>query len=106
MKRLLVALIAVGAVGAAAALSQRRGTPSLPAFQFQNEPRNPVSHLRWKDPQEFQFAIVSDRTGGHRANVFAQALEKLNLLQPEFVIAVGDLIEGAKKDKELALQWD
>ncbi|MGL4555389.1 MAG: metallophosphoesterase, partial [Gemmataceae bacterium] len=52
------------------------------------------------DPESFQFAIVSDRTGGHRARVFAQAVEQLNLLQPEFVVSVGDLIEGYSRDKE------
>ena len=45
-------------------------------------------------PRNFQFAIVSDRTGGHRPGVFGSAVAKLNLLQPEFVMSVGDLIEG------------
>lgn len=46
------------------------------------------------DPRMFQFAIVSDRTGGPRAGVFERALEKVNLLHPEFVMSVGDLING------------
>src|SRR5262249_11046626 len=47
-----------------------------------------------------------DRTGGHRAKVFSQAVERLNLLQPQFVVSVGDLIEGYTDDKEkLAEQW-
>lgn len=40
-------------------------------------------------------AIIGDRTGG--ANVqgaFKLAMDQLNLLQPEFVINVGDIIEG------------
>ncbi len=58
------------------------------------------------DPQNFQFAIVSDRTGGHRAGVFGKAMEKLNLLHPEFVMSVGDLIEGYIEDTtELRAQW-
>ena len=60
------------------------------------------------DPENFQFAIIGDRTGG--ANVqgtFLLAMGQLNLLQPEFVINVGDLIEGYTKDKtELHAQWD
>jgi hypothetical protein len=47
------------------------------------------------DPEDFQFAIIGDRTGG--ANVqktFEIAMGQLNLLQPEFVINVGDIIEG------------
>lgn len=60
------------------------------------------------DPNEFQFAIVTDRTGGHREGVFAQAVEKINMLMPEFVISVGDLIEGySGDDKEgLAEEWE
>lgn len=58
------------------------------------------------NPRSFQFAIVSDRTGGHRAGVFGDALTKLNRLHPEFVMSVGDLIEGYTKDREiLDKQW-
>ncbi|WP_089722167.1 hypothetical protein [Candidatus Entotheonella palauensis] len=53
---------------------------------------NPWSHLRLhNDSKHFQFAIVTDRTGGHREGVFEDAIRKLNLLQPEFVMgALGD----------------
>ncbi|RLD68525.1 MAG: hypothetical protein DRI95_02725 [Bacteroidetes bacterium] len=59
------------------------------------------------DPAKFQFAIVTDRTGGHRPGIFMDAVHKLNLLQPEFVMSVGDLIEGYTTDiVELNRQWD
>lgn len=59
------------------------------------------------NPKNFQFAIVTDRTGGHRPGVFMDAINKLNLLQPEFVMSVGDLIEGYTEDiDELNRQWD
>jgi hypothetical protein len=58
-------------------------------------------------PGQFQFAIVTDRTGGHRPGVFEDGVRKLNLLQPEFVMSVGDLIEGYTTDTvELKRQWD
>ena len=59
------------------------------------------------DPvQEFQFAIVSDRNGGMRPGVFEDAVRKLDLLQPEFVISVGDLIPGyTEEPKKLEAQW-
>jgi len=58
------------------------------------------------DPGNFQFAIVSDRTGGHRPGIFLKGIQKLNLLQPEFVLSVGDLIEGYTEDvAELDRQW-
>jgi hypothetical protein len=60
------------------------------------------------DPDNFQFAIIGDRTGG--ANVlgtFDLAMNQINLLQPEFVINVGDMIEGYSDDKaELNAEWD
>jgi hypothetical protein len=49
-------------------------------------------------PENFQFAVVTDRTGGHRDGVFLEGVHKLNLLQPEFVVSVGDLIEGYTED--------
>ncbi|MEM9831532.1 MAG: sugar-binding protein [Bacteroidota bacterium] len=56
--------------------------------------------------ETFQFAIVSDRTGGHRPGVFLDGIRKLNLLQPEFVMSVGDLIEGYTTDEsEINRQW-
>jgi len=69
---------------------------------------NPWTHLNlYNNPDNFQFAIVSDRTGGHRAGVFADAVEKLNLLKPEFVVSIGDLIEGyIADDAGLNRQWD
>ena len=58
------------------------------------------------DSDQFQFAIVTDRTGGHRPGVFLDGIQKLNLLQPEFVMSVGDLIEGYTEDlDELNRQW-
>jgi hypothetical protein len=69
---------------------------------------NPWTHLNLNNnPDNFQFAIVTDRTGGHRAGVFEDAINKLNLLQPEFVMSVGDLIEGYTQDRaQIAQQWD
>lgn len=69
---------------------------------------NPWTHLNlYNNPDNFQFAIISDRTGGHRPGVFADAVEKLNLLKPEFVISIGDLIEGyTEEEAVLNRQWD
>jgi 3',5'-cyclic AMP phosphodiesterase CpdA len=106
MKRLGLAFIAFIGVGAAVVLSGGGGGGIGKTF-FPKEERNPVTHLRYNDnPADFQFAIVSDRTGGHRPEIFSQAVEKLNLLQPAFVLSVGDLIEGGKKaDEKLAAEW-
>ncbi len=55
----------------------------------------------------FQFAVVADRTGGMQGGVFQQAVKKLNLLQPDFVISVGDLIDGYTRNADVVNnQWD
>ena len=60
------------------------------------------------DPDNFQFVIIGDRTGG--ANVqgtFKFAMDQINLLQPEFVINVGDTIEGYSDDAaKLNAEWE
>ncbi len=68
---------------------------------------NPWSNLNFNNnPQNFHFAIVADRTGGMRPGIFEDAIVKLNLLQPEFVMSIGDYIEGyTTDDSMLDLQW-
>ena len=60
------------------------------------------------NPEEFQFVVIGDRTGGaNQEHTFKLAVNQLNLLQPEFVINVGDMIEGYSDDKlELNAEWD
>ncbi len=59
------------------------------------------------DPNRFQIAIMTDRTGGHRPGIWMDAVRKLNMLRPEFVVSVGDLIEGYTEDRnEVEKQWN
>ena len=69
--------------------------------------QKPWNHTNWNtSPSQFQFAIVTDRTGGRRPGIFAKGIEKLNLLQPEFVMSVGDLIDGYTRDTvQLNSEW-
>ena len=89
----------------AAAFSNPRAL--LTDSEIQQDERSPQSAAPLNnDASTFQFAIVSGRTGGHRARVFSQAVEQLNLLQPEFVVSVGDLIEGYSEDApRLVGEW-
>jgi Calcineurin-like phosphoesterase len=108
MKQLLYAVIAGCVLVGAVALSQpaaKNGQSLADPLKVQTEERNPWTHLRLNNnPEDFQFVIVSDRTGGHREKVFSRAVEQINLLQPEFVLSVGDLIEGYTTDREKVLQ--
>ncbi|UCC52247.1 MAG: metallophosphoesterase [Anaerolineaceae bacterium] len=61
----------------------------------------PYTHLNFKnDPYEFQFAVLTDNAGGARPGVFPKAVEMVNWLHPEFVVCVGDLIEGYSEDED------
>ncbi len=117
MQRILLGLAALGLAVLAAVFSAGQapgnaGTLNAPTaisnpLQIRIENKNPWTALELNNqPRNFQFAIVTDRTGGHRPGVFADAVKKLNLLQPEFVISVGDLIEGYSEDGgQWALEW-
>jgi len=81
---------------------------NTPVFQPEwTKKPTPWTNTRFKnDPNEFQFMIVSDRTGGLRPGIFARALDKVNLFQPEFVMCVGDLAEGYTESPErLSKDW-
>lgn len=57
-------------------------------------------------PGTFRFAIMSDRTGGMQPRVFKDAAMKVNWLQPEFVLSVGDLIDGYTESPQVwEEQW-
>ena len=70
--------------------------------------RKPWTNLDfYNDPNNFQFALVSDNTGGSRPGVFAKGVEKLNMMLPEFVLSVGDLIQGYTQDTvRIREEWE
>lgn len=107
MRRLFLAALTVTLLAGAYALSGGQKPTSRSDLDIEIQERNPWTHLRLNQaPETFHFAVVSDRTGGHRARVFSRAVEQLNLMQPAFVISVGDLIEGYSKDPaRVAEMW-
>ena len=120
MHKLFLAAVAVGLAISAAFFSAAKPSGSNLAnaainsanvaaeqVQIRVDSKNPWTSLALNNqPRNFQFAIITDRTGGHRPGVFAAAVKKINLMQPEFVISVGDLIEGYSEDKgQWALEW-
>jgi predicted phosphodiesterase len=58
------------------------------------------------NPDTVRFAVFSDLTGGEREGIFDVAVEQMNLLQPELIVNVGDLIEGSSDASILQHQWD
>jgi predicted phosphodiesterase len=86
---------------------------------LKNDNRAPFSVQKWdgpkpwtskpigENPGEFQFAVIADIHGGNRPGIFEQAVEKINLMNPEFVLSVGDLIDGYSEDDSLlTAQWN
>lgn len=58
-------------------------------------------------PQLLRFAVFGDLTGGERDGVFEVAARQLALLRPEFIMNVGDLIEGGTADRDqLEREWN
>ncbi len=115
MKRYGLILLAVAAVGGVAVLFAARAdkapevaTSSVaPKFEIDDTAKkNPWTGLtpNWT-PEQFQFAVVADRTGGHRKGVFSKAVQQINLMHPEFVMSVGDLIEGSNVAETNRTQW-
>ncbi|MBD2869078.1 metallophosphoesterase family protein [Paenibacillus arenilitoris] len=56
---------------------------------------------------DFSFAVLGDRCGMATAGVFEKALEVVKDLKPDFVVSVGDLIEGYWRDANDAIaEWE
>jgi Icc protein len=53
---------------------------------------------------DFRFSIVGDRTGGAVAGVYDRVWHDVDLLHPDFVISVGDTIQGGH-DETVEAEW-
>ena len=92
--RLSLMFVAVALVMTAAVVST--STPwSLDFAQYKGEPRPQPGA-----DDEFRFAIVGDRTGGAQWGLMPQTFREINQLDPDFVVSVGDLIDGYGEDEE------
>lgn len=73
--------------------------------------KKPWTHEKFIAGEEkFSFVIIPDRTGSERPGVFEEAIKKANMLQPDFIITVGDLIQGPtdinkQSPQHLREQW-
>src|SRR4051794_13917902 len=114
MKQFVLGVATAGALIGVVALSRSDSSlgaraPADPSeLKIESGGKNPWTSLKLNnDPDQFTFAVVSDRTGGHRDKVSSQAVQRVNLLQPQFVMSVGDLIEGyTTKEEAINAQWN
>ena len=66
-----------------------------------------VAAAAWAAGEDFHFAIIGDRTGGHVEGVYGEVVEEINRLGPDIVVSVGDQIEGYTEDvPTLEAEWD
>ena len=54
---------------------------------------------------DFHFSIMGDRTGGATPQIWGRVWREVDLLHPDFIINVGDSIEGTS-DETVQAQWD
>ncbi len=91
--------LAIGAAATARSAGDFAPDPAFPAATPWTAP--PVN-----DGGPLRFAVIGDRTGVARPGVFPQAMAQIGWLRPDFIIAVGDLIEGYTDDRaELEREW-
>ena len=77
-------------LAAAGALTILGGAVALRAL---SEPKN-----------DFRFSIMGDRTGSAKPQIFGRVWREVDLLSPDFVINVGDTIQGGN-DGTAAAEW-
>jgi len=94
-----VAAAALTLVLSAAAYSRSNSWP-LAFAQYQGTERP-------ESPDDFRFVIVGDRTATPEWGLMPKAFEEINHLSPDFVISVGDLIDGyGDKPRVIERLWD
>lgn len=87
------------------------GEPERFQHRVPTAPKPWTSDMPRQGARDFHFVVASDNTGRPRPGVFREAMEKAELLQPAFIMSVGDLIDGVDADKTgaatlLEKQWD
>jgi predicted phosphodiesterase len=53
---------------------------------------------------DFRFSIIGDRTGGAQPQIFGRVWREVDMLHPDFVINVGDTIQGGR-DQTAPQEW-
>lgn len=78
--------------------------PQVPDIPSNNKP---WSNLNFNNnSRNFHFVVMPDHTGAHRPGILKKGIDRINLMQPEFVVNIGDMIEGYTQDlKELNTEW-
>jgi 3',5'-cyclic AMP phosphodiesterase CpdA len=81
---------------------ERKVDPS----RFTTSRKSPVQLPVPTEKDVFQFVVFGDRTGGpaEGVRVLAQAVEEVNVFEPDLVMTVGDLIQGYNQTPDWLVQ--
>ncbi len=93
-----LAVVALAVIYVNLSSSVPKDGKALPAFTTDVVGTAPWSMPLAPRPDDIRFAIIGDRGGLSRPGVFNQAMKQIDWLKPEFVLSVGDLIEGEVED--------
>lgn len=59
------------------------------------------------DGDSYRFVVLADKTGGPETGAFQRAIEEVNRLAPDFVMSIGDLVDGyTASPVTIREQWD
>ena len=75
--------------------------PSEKATSFRSDISGPTPwsyEPSGRSSDQFTIALVSDLNGGERDGIFSVAMEQVRLLRPDFIVTIGDLIDGGTED--------
>ena len=60
-----------------------------------------------EESRSIRFAVLGDRTGGAVPGIYEQIVQEIERLKPDFVVTVGDMIEGPENNEDrLRAKWD
>ncbi|MBO9453154.1 metallophosphoesterase [Tropicibacter sp. R16_0] len=102
-------MLSIGIVAVfGAALAICAGDVSAQSFEHSvaGEAKPWTEELKPNGTSDLTFILHSDLTGGERPGIFELAARQMALLRPEFVISVGDLIEGGGDRDDLISEWE
>ncbi len=63
-----------------------------------------VTRALTEPKNDFRFSILGDRTGGPQPQIYGRVWREVDMLHPDFVINVGDTIQGGK-DATAPAEW-
>lgn len=56
--------------------------------------------------ENYRFVVLADKTGGPETGIFPRAVDEVNRLAPDFVLSIGDLVDGYLNDPAtIRRQW-